>query len=261
MDFDSFDMIIYPPVGRSPLLWAYLVSGRVCLFSNPERDDSTATEKYVQTNKNLAVEMRGDGTGCADGRPGEQNNTHVLRPNTTVNFCIPGQYSILQLVRMSEVCLVVAGIEICAPGGSATVTGSYLKLLGAVIISPSIFFPSPAARLCVTRVWLGVFQNRRITLMLISRQVQILWSSCVSHGKSFSLVSFETDSELAFIKSKAFSSISFETESELARIEAGVFNLTALSSVVVQPTTAFIAGRVISCNCVSPRGRDRGEIQ
>jgi hypothetical protein len=65
----------------------------------------------------------------------------------------------------------------------------------------------------------------------ISRHVQILCSGC-------------------FYYCKSFSSISFETNSELTRIEAGAFADTPLSSVVVVPVNAsFIAGDALPAYC------------
>jgi hypothetical protein len=154
----------------------------------------------------------------------------------------------LLLVTISELCSVDAGDRICATGGSATVIGLDLdadsdsRWDGDVIVPSSVFFPSLAATLEVTRI--GRFESSRkpIKHITIPRHVQILCSSCFSYRNSLSLISFESDSELA-------------------RIEAGAFNSTSLLSVVVPENTSFIAGDPFRYNCVHTAGRHRRGIQ
>jgi hypothetical protein len=67
---------------------------------------------------------------------------------------VHSQKEILQFAMMSEACLAVAGVEVCASGGSATVVGLGLDSDGPIIVPSSVCFPSLAATL-------GVFQLRR----------------------------------------------------------------------------------------------------
>jgi hypothetical protein len=124
-------------------------------------------------------------------------------------FSSLSQSELLLVIKMSEAFLVVAGVTLRVSRGSATVTGSDLKLelsLGDVTIVPSsIFFPSPAAALGVTRIHPRAFHSTRTTSMLVSRHVQIPCSECFSQCESLSSISFETDSELTHIKSNALS--------------------------------------------------------
>jgi hypothetical protein len=107
---------------------------------------------------------------------------------------------------MCKTCLVVAGVRVCASGGSATTNGFGLASGGHIIVPSSFFFPSLAAAVRVTQVRRGAFEHARITSVIIHHHVRILWSSRFSFCKSFSSISFECDSELMRIESKAFSS-------------------------------------------------------
>jgi hypothetical protein len=78
-----------------------------------------------------------------------------------------------------------------------------------IIVPSSVFFPSPAAALGVTRINPDVFQSRRITSILILRHIQVLGSSCFSNCELLLSISFEADSELRRIESNAFLSCSY----------------------------------------------------
>jgi hypothetical protein len=164
------------------------------------------------------------------------------------------QNQALNFVGMSEASLVVTGVRfrICRGSATATVLDLDLDLSDGIIVPSSVFVPSRAAALGVTRIDPLAFGGRRIKSMVILRHVQILCPSCFSSCESLSSISFETDSELTRIESDAFSfcpslksftiphhvqilcsgcfsscsslsSISFETDSELTRIESKVF--------------------------------------
>jgi hypothetical protein len=64
---------------------------------------------------------------------------------TTLKFRVRSQNEISQFVKMSEARLVVAGVEICASGGSATAAQLGLGSGGQIIVPSSVFFPSLAA--------------------------------------------------------------------------------------------------------------------
>jgi uncharacterized membrane protein len=100
--------------------------------------------------------------------------------------------------------LVVAGVEVCASGGSATAIRLGLNSGGQIIVPSSVFFPSLAATVGVTKLGRDAFQNTRIASITIPRHVQILCSECFSHCNSLSSISFGTDSELTHIKSTVF---------------------------------------------------------
>jgi hypothetical protein len=107
---------------------------------------------------------------------------------------------------MLDAPLVVAGVRFRVSQGSPTATGWDLELglRGAIIIPSSIFFPSSAAALCITRINSDGLGRKRIQSITIPRHVQIRCSSCFSNCKSISSIEFETDSELTGIKSNAF---------------------------------------------------------
>jgi hypothetical protein len=102
--------------------------------------------------------------------------------------------------------LVVAGIRVCASGGSATTNGLGLASDGHIIVPSSVLFPSLTAALRVTQVGGGACEQARITSVIIHRHVRILCSSCFVFWKSLASISFECDSQLIRIESKAFSS-------------------------------------------------------
>jgi hypothetical protein len=179
---------------------------------------------------------------------------------------------------MSEVWVIVAGLGFSVSRGSATAIEFDLGSGPDIIVPSSVFFPSLAATLRVTRVVHHLFERTRITWVTIPRHVQILCSYCFPYCKSLSSISFETDSELTHIESNAFyscsslesitiprhvqilcsscfshckslSSISFETDSEFTHIEAGAFAATRLSLVVVPASVSFIAGDAFPVCC------------
>jgi hypothetical protein len=191
---------------------------------------------------------------------------------------------------MSEAHLVVAGVRVCASGGSVTVTELDPGSGGDTIVPSSAFFPSLTATLDVIQIGPGAFAHVRITSITIPRHVQILCSQCFSNCRSFSSISFETDSELTRIESQAFwnccslksitiprhvqilcsqcfsncrslSSVSFERKSELARIEIEAFDMTSLLFVVVPDNVSLIAGNALPTNCVVDRRGCRCGIQ
>jgi hypothetical protein len=129
---------------------------------------------------------------------------YVIRPNTALKICATSQYQILLFVTMSELCSVIAGVRICASGGSATVIGLDLDSDscwdGDVIVPSSVFFPSLAATLDVTRIGRFDLSRKPIKHITIPRHVQILCSSCFSDCDSLSSISFESDSELTHIE-------------------------------------------------------------
>jgi hypothetical protein len=129
---------------------------------------------------------------------------------------------------VSEACSVVARVEVCASGGSATAIGLDFGSGGPIIVPLSAFFPSLAATLCVTRVGGHAFDSKRITSVAIPRHVQFICSSCFSHCKSLS-------------------SISFEIESELTRIELYAFYpCSSLKSITIPRHVQFVDGSVFS---------------
>jgi hypothetical protein len=60
----------------------------------------------------------------------------------------------------------------------------------------SVFFPSLAAMLYVTRIGRFEWSSKPIRHVTIPRRVQILCSECFSYCKSLSSISYKTDSEL-----------------------------------------------------------------
>jgi hypothetical protein len=204
---------------------------------------------------------------------------HIRSDNSRLSeICVHSQNRIEQFVSMSELRLVIAGIEVCASGGPATVVALDLDLGRHIIVPSSVFFRSLAATLDVTCLGLHAFQRMWITSVIIPRHVQILCSYCFSDCSSLSSISFESDSELTRIESNAFyscsslksitiprhvqilcsscfsdckspSSISFETDSELVRIETRAFAVTRTSSAVVPGSVSFIAGEAFLVSC------------
>jgi hypothetical protein len=163
---------------------------------------------------------------------------------------------------MSETHSVIAGVRVCASGGSEIDTGLDSGSGGDIAVSSSVFVSSLVATLDVIRIGPPAFASIPITSVTMPRHVQILCLECFSCRRSLSSISFETESELTRIESGAFSycsslksitiprhvqilcsycfssctslsSISFEAESGLVRIEAGAFCYTSLLSVVV----------------------------
>jgi hypothetical protein len=68
---------------------------------------------------------------------------------------------------MSDACLVVAGIEICASGGSATAVASDVDLGAYITVPWSVLFPSQFETVGATQLHLRAFENTRITSVTI----------------------------------------------------------------------------------------------
>jgi hypothetical protein len=106
--------------------------------------------------------------------------------------------------------------------------------------------------------------------IIIPRSVELLCSSCFSHCKSLSSITFESNSWLTRIESSAFSnsslqsliiprnieflcsscfsychsfsSITFESDSRLTRIESSAFSNSSFQSIIIPRSVQFIDG-------------------
>jgi hypothetical protein len=182
---------------------------------------------------------------------------------------------------MSESSLAVARVRLRVSRGSATATGpdSELSSRGNIVVPSSVFVPSLAATVWVTRIGDRAFQECPIKSIAIPHHVQILCSYCFPYCKSLSSISFEKDSELARFESCAFycclslksitiprhvqilcsscfsycfsfSSISFENDSELTCVQSKAFRWSSLKSVTIPRHVQILCSECFS-SCYS----------
>jgi hypothetical protein len=148
---------------------------------------------------------------------------------------------------MCKVCLVVAGVKVCASGGSATTNGLGLASGGHIIVPSSVFFSSLTAALRVTQVGRGAFEHARIASVIIHCHIRVLCSSCFSFCKSLSSISFECTSELIRIKSGAFDSPSSLESTTIPRhvqfIDGSGFAIISKISIsMTSDNSSFVVG-------------------
>jgi hypothetical protein len=103
----------------------------------------------VRNNKNIRIEVT---SSERRGHRTTKKYTYFVRPSTPRAFYAPSQCWILHVVRLSEACSVIAGVQVCASGGSATVTGFDSGLLRHIILSSPVVFPSRSAMLDLIRI-------------------------------------------------------------------------------------------------------------
>jgi hypothetical protein len=107
----------------------------------------------------------------------------------------------LLFMRTSEASLFIAGVGLCAPGRSATITGLDSDLCSDIniIILSSAFFSALATILDVTRIGCFAYGSSQITSLFVASHVQNAFILQIIF-----IDSFETNSELRRIESNAF---------------------------------------------------------
>jgi hypothetical protein len=129
---------------------------------------------------------------------------------------------------MSEASLVAAGVRVSVLGGSATAAGLASDSGDDIIVPSSVFLPSLATMLSLTRSGAGAFDRAGIKLIAIPCHVQVLRSVYFLFYQFLLLILFELNSELTHIESTTF------------------YRCSSLKSITIPQQVQFIDGSAFS---------------